>query len=103
MVSVGSKKGVEIKKVKKRNGSVDLFDPHKIASAVERCFKNGLQSTDEEAQVAGVKASKAVVNILNKKTEEEIIEVEALQRLVIQQLWALGYFEGAEHYTLFKE
>jgi ribonucleoside-diphosphate reductase alpha chain len=94
---------ITLKKVKKRDGSLDNFDPHKIALAIERCFKNGLQSTDEEAQTAGIKVSKAVVNIFNKKTEGETVEVESLQRLVIQQLWALGYFDAAEQYTLFKE
>lgn len=104
MVPVSKKSTVVgVKKVEKRNGSVDDFDVQKIALAIERCFKNGLQSTDEEAQVAGIKVSKAVVNILNKKSDEEVIGVEALQRLVIQQLWALGHFEAAEQYTLFKE
>ena len=105
MVTAGVKKAVNLepRKVKKRNGSVVAFEASKIASAVERCFKNGLQSTDEEAQVAGLKVSKAVANIINKKTYEEPIEIEALQHTVIQQLWALGYFEGAEHYTIFKQ
>lgn len=104
MVPVSKKStAVGVKKVEKRNGSVDDFDVQKIALAIERCFKNGLQSTDEEAQVAGIKVSKAVVNILNKKNDEDVIGVEALQRLVIQQLWALGHFEAAEQYTLFKE
>jgi len=104
MVPVSKKStSVGVKKVEKRNGSVDDFDVQKIALAIERCFKNGLQSTDEEAQVAGIKVSKAVVNILNKRVDEEVITVEALQRLVIQQLWALGHFEAAEQYTLFKE
>ena len=94
---------VEAMKIKKRDGRLDNFETSKISLAIERCFKNGLQSTDEEAQVASIKVSKAVVNILNKKTEDDIIEVESLQRLVIQQLWALGYFEAAEQYTLFKE
>jgi anaerobic ribonucleoside-triphosphate reductase len=94
---------VEAMKIKKRDGRLDNFETSKISLAIERCFKNGLQSTDEEAQVASIKVSKAVVNILNKKTEDDVIEVESLQRLVIQQLWALGYFEAAEQYTLFKE
>ena len=61
---------VETMKIKKRDGRLDNFETSKISLAIERCFKNGLQSTDEEAQVASIKVSKAVVNILNKKTQK---------------------------------
>ena len=93
---------LNLKKVKKRDGSLDGFDSHKISLAIERCFKNGIGSSDEEAQAASVKVTKAVVNIFTKKDEVEI-EVESIQKVIIQQLWALGYFDAAEQYTLFKE
>lgn len=93
---------LNLKKVKKRDGSLDSFDSHKISLAIERCFKNGIGSSDEEAQAASVKVTKAVVNIFTKKDEVEI-EVESIQKVIIQQLWALGYFDAAEQYTLFKE
>jgi ribonucleoside-diphosphate reductase alpha chain len=93
---------LDLKKVKKRDGSLDSFDSHKISLAIEKCFKNGIGSSDEEAQSASAKVTKAVVNIFTKKDEVEI-EVESIQKVIIQQLWALGYFDAAEQYTLFKE
>lgn len=93
---------LDLKKVKKRDGSLDSFDSHKISLAIEKCFKNGIGSSDEEAQAASAKVTKAVVNIFTKKDEVEI-EVESIQKVIIQQLWALGYFDAAEQYTLFKE
>lgn len=93
---------LDLKKVKKRDGSLDSFDSHKISLAIEKCFKNGIGSSDEEAQAASAKVTKTVVNIFTKKDEVEI-EVESIQKVIIQQLWALGYFDAAEQYTLFKE
>lgn len=101
---VNSKKvvSVESMQVKKRDGRTENFDSNKVTSAIERCFKNGLNATDEEAAVSASKVTKSVINILNKKAEPTV-SVEDIQKTIIQQLWARGYDAAAEQYTLFKE
>lgn len=101
---VNSKKvvSVESMQVKKRDGRTENFDSNKVTSAIERCFKNGLNATDEEASVSASKVTKSVINILNKKAEPTV-SVEDIQKTIIQQLWARGYDAAAEQYTLFKE
>ena len=89
-------------KVKKRDGRLDDFNQNKIHSAIERCFKNGLGSSDSDAAVAAAKVAKSVVNIFSKKTEP-VYDVEDIQKVIIQQLWARGYDDAATQYTLFKE
>jgi ribonucleoside-triphosphate reductase len=99
-----SKKSNEISttKVKKRDGRLDDFNPNKISLAIERCFKNGLGWSDDEAATATAKVLKSVVNILNKKAGATH-DVEDIQKVIIQQLWARGYDDAATQYTLFKE
>ena len=89
-------------KVKKRDGRLDDFNSNKISLAIERCFKNGLGWSDDEAATATAKVLKSVVNILNKKAGTAH-DVEDIQKVIIQQLWARGYDDAATQYTLFKE
>ena len=101
MVS-NNKKVTEDIKVKKRDGRKEVLDVNKISLAIERCFKNGLGWSDADATTATAKVTKSVVNILNKK-HENTHDVEDIQKVIIQQLWARGYDDAATQYTLFKE
>jgi ribonucleoside-diphosphate reductase alpha chain len=102
MSSSKKSSAVATQKVKKRDGRIDEFNENKIASAIERCFKNGLGWSDDDAATATAKVTKSVVNILSKKTDSNY-EVEDIQKVIIQQLWARGYDDAATQYTLFKE
>lgn len=86
--------------VVKRDGRRLPFDKSKIDRAVRRCMTLGLKRSDSEAIAVGSEIARAVSLILSK-TEET--SVEEVQRLVIQQLWALGHFDAAEHYTIYRE
>lgn len=89
-------------KINKRDGRVEAFDPEKIVVAVRKCFINGLKADEATATERGQEIRDRVVNSL-KGSKPETLSVEDTQRLVIQQLWAAGYFEAAEHYTLYRE
>ena len=102
MAHSSKKSGVDGVQVTKRDGRTEDFDSSKITLAIERCFKNGLGASDEEATTSAAKVTKSVINILNKKTETKLF-VEDIQKTIIQQLWARGYDAAAEQYTLFKE
>lgn len=86
----------------KRNGSKVPFDAGKIRKALYRCFNSSskLELSMQEEMVEDT--TRAVINSIYAEHETEI-SVEALQRKVIQQLWAAGLFEEAEHYQNYRE
>jgi len=91
----------ELSQITKRDGRSEKFQLGKIEKAVERCLENGLKMPESAAQHTAEQVGKAVHGILTHSNEE--VSVEGVQRLIIQQLWALGYFEAAEHYTIYRE
>lgn len=88
-------------RIVKRDGRLVPFDQDKIKTAVLKCLMHGLKQSEGDAVSVAEQVSRAVQCILKRSVDE--ITVEGVQRLVIQQLWALGYFEAAEHYTLYRE
>lgn len=87
--------------VTKRDGRKEEFSSKKIAEAVRKCFINGTYLPEESGRVVGEQIALSVLNILRKEAKN--VDVETLQRLVIQQLWANSHFDAAEHYTLYRE
>jgi ribonucleoside-triphosphate reductase len=95
----------------KRDGRVEPYDPRKIVGAVERCLQTAQDLGETQNTVVANNIATAVTNILSmgetkilsQKGVDARVGVEELQRLVIQQLWALDYFDAAEHYTLYRE
>lgn len=87
--------------VTKRDGRKVHFDKTKIKQAVYRCLTLGVKRPESEATRVAQDVAEAVALILTRNGEE--VTVEHVQRLVIQQLWALGHFEAAEHYTIYRE
>ncbi len=87
--------------VVKRDGRLANFERDKVVAAVRRCMTRGLGRPDSEAEPVAESVARAVVGILSRG--EDSVGVEDIQRLVIQQLWALGHFDAAEHYTLYRE
>lgn len=87
--------------VKKRTGEVVDFDPGRIQSAVSSCLKFvGRVDCDADAG-----AREVVVKVINTLHAQKIMgtTVEDVQALVIQQLWAMGWFDAGEHYTIYRE
>lgn len=91
------------KRVLKRNGTEESFDQAKIATAVRRCLVEGLKSSGAAAEPIVDQVCRHTLNVLRSRVCDEPVSVEDVQRLVIQQLWAGGYFEAAEHYTIYRE
>lgn len=87
--------------VTKRDGRTTTFDPSKIEAAVYRCMTNGVHRPEAESTKIANDVAQAVSLILSRNGEG--VTVEHVQRLVIQQLWALGHFDAAEQYTLYRE
>lgn len=86
----------------KRDGTTEPFDIDKVVSAVYRCFTNGLQLPDRTARLFADLVANAVCNVVANH-EEDTLSVEDVQRLVLQQLWAVGHFDAAEHYQNYRE
>lgn len=88
--------------VVKRNGEIVAFDPVKIYGAVKRCLINGIRSSSKIAEQTSEQVSQSVNNIV-QRCNGSTVAVEEVQRYVIQQLWAAGHFEAAEHYQNYRE
>jgi ribonucleotide reductase class II len=93
---------------KKRTGEVVPFDTEKIRTALAKCFGSllvaGVLNDSHPCYHHGArhKVARAVVNTLAFYGVTSP-GVEDVQRLVIQQLWAEGWFEAAEHYQNYRE
>jgi len=97
---------------KKRDGKVVPFSCEKIRKALFKCFnKVGLiaprtiPAGDAEPDPVDEQIKKIIKAVVNTIEAEHLTcpGVEHVQRLVIQQLWALGLFEAAEHYQNYRE
>ncbi len=87
---------------RKRDGTTVPFDPDKIKAALNKCF-NSLSWPDDRDQVQVVdEVTHSVIAILAAQGQTSP-EVEEVQRLVIQQLWASNLFDAAEHYQNHRE
>lgn len=95
---------------KKRDGATVPFDVKKIRKALFRCFhavsQAGSAVSQEElngaVEVIVEEITKSVVNTIEAK-HIETPEVEQVQQFIIQQLWAKGLFNHAEHYQNYRE
>lgn len=94
----------------KRDGSVVTFDCGKIAKALFRCFHKTNPFADQPTIPADQASLETLVTKLVKGVVNSIqgehkvrVEVEHVQRLIIQQLWGEGLFEAAEHYSNYRE
>lgn len=87
----------------KRDGSTVPFDAAKIKAALRQCFGSiDLEAPEQAIRTHTDALVEAVVNILAHKKQFRP-DVEEVQRLVIQQLWAANLFDAAEHYQNYRE
>jgi hypothetical protein len=91
---------------KKRDGTVVPFDCGKVRKALYRCFN----ALNPDALASDVNGTEHLVEEITRKVVNSIAaqketcpDVEEVQRLVIQQLWAEGLFDSAEHYQNYRE
>jgi ribonucleotide reductase class II len=89
-------------KVLKRDGRTEDFKSSKVKSAIKRALINGGRYKAETAETDSTRLTASVCNLV-AKTGDTLIKVDALQDIVIRQLWADNLDEVATHYTLYKE
>jgi ribonucleoside-triphosphate reductase (thioredoxin) len=88
--------------VKKRDSRLEALDKNKIVVAIEKCCKAGGENEEVSKKLAE-EVTESVINILKAEKLTTPVDVEHIQRLVIQQLWAAKYYDGAERYTIYRE
>lgn len=90
---------------RKRDGSTVPFDSGKIRAALTKCFAHLAGDAPEGYEkhtFTIARIANHVVGILAGQNDLTP-DVETVQRLVIQQLWAEGLFLHAEHYQNYRE
>src|SRR3989344_8416889 len=98
-IRMGEEEVISIKRIKKRNGDLVLFDEKKITEAVFKAVKaKGEDDYDIAKQV-----SKKVTSILNIFFKaQQVPNVESIQDLVEKTLMEEGYTDVAKHYILYR-
>jgi ribonucleoside-triphosphate reductase len=91
--------GMAIYKVRKRNGTIVTFDRVKI----EKAIKKAIQSVGGEDFSPVVAMVDTVIDIVGKKTDKEIPEVELIQDVVEEVLIKEGHDATAKSYILYRE
>jgi ribonucleoside-triphosphate reductase len=89
---------------RKRDGKVVPFAVNTIRRAVDRCFTSiGMADADRPEPVERVTRMTIMALASQHETDKVTVTVEDVQRIVIQQLWAAGLFDAAEHYQNYRE
>lgn len=100
----GSWRGVS---VIRRDGSVVRFNPIKISSALEKAFRATKKTINISLQESWSEINdlthKIVEEILSVCSDEQKIDIEAIQDIVEQQLMVVGHYEVAKNYILYRE
>lgn len=88
-----------IQAIRKRDGSMEPFDPSKIESAIDKALT---ASEVSDGQVAAELAG-AVVDRIEQRYDKEIPSVEEVQDLVEEVLMERGYPTVARRYILYRQ
>lgn len=88
-------------KCRKRDGRDVPFDPAKVSRAVSLCFAAVPPPAPDPARLVEEITWSVVNTVVGSKVDRP--GVEDVQRYVIQQLWARGLFDQAEHYQNYRE
>ncbi len=89
----------KIKKIKKRDGSIQKFDPQKITKAIW----SAAQAVGGTNRDLSKDLTKEIVQILEDKTDKgEIPTVETVQDIVEKQLVEHGHYKTAKAYILYR-
>ncbi len=90
------------KQVKKRDGSVVVFDKRKINHAIERAAFEVLQDKAKASDIA-VAVTELVVKKLQEDNKDRIPGIESIQDHVESALMNKGYSQIAKAYILYRE
>lgn len=89
---------------KKRDGKTVAFEPTKLRRVVDRCFQSiGMAAADRPDAVERIVRAAISALAAYVTTSDVHTDVETVQRIVVQQLWAANLFEAAEHYQNYRE
>ncbi|GJM59507.1 MULTISPECIES: ATP cone domain-containing protein [Persicobacter] len=92
-------KVIQPKHIVKRNGKRVVFDPQKIANALDKCFANvGRQPSELKTLIDSL--TERVVNIVS--AQYDVPTVENIQDIVEMTLQAEGEYAAAKHYILYR-
>jgi ribonucleoside-diphosphate reductase alpha chain len=94
-------------KVLRRDGKTLVrFNPMKIASAVERAFRDSLditgQTPEEVISAVNLVTNKVVARAVQIARQGETIHIELLQDEVERQMMAEGYYQVAKDFILYR-
>lgn len=89
-------------KVRKRDGSLVLFDEHKIVRAIQRAAFEVLMDEGKSAEIAQI-TKKGVLEKLATSFPEKIPSVENIQDIVEEVLMQTGYRVIARSYILYRQ
>ncbi len=97
-----SKKNSFIKSIKKRDGSVTVFDEEKIVTAIFKAMTVTGEGSMEEAALVENKVLAELVRIA-KKFKDFIPDVEGIQDIVEKELILSEYVKTAKEYILYRQ
>jgi len=90
-----------IRKFKKRNGEIEVWNPAKITKAIYKAVINTRDISEEEAQEISELATKMIEFKINNKYEGEV-ELEQVQNVVEETLMEMNLFDIARSYVRFR-
>jgi ribonucleoside-triphosphate reductase len=88
-----------VKKIKKRDGRIVVFNPEKITEAI---FK-AAQAVGGKDRNAAEKLSEEVVKKIEEKFADSLPDVESVQDIVEKVLVERGHYKTAKAYILYRE
>lgn len=94
-------------KILRRDGaSFVRFNPMKIASAIERGFRDTLKITgptpDDVIEAVNVLTNKVIEFVTTTAGKGEVVSIEMIQNAIEKQLMTEGYFEVAKDFILYR-
>lgn len=91
------------RQVVRRDGTVQAYDPQRIAAAVGRAFAAARQTPDPEAaQAATREVERKIRSLMDERHQASIPHIEEIQDLVEQTLMEQGQFDVAKAYILYR-
>ena len=90
-----------VKRIRKRDGSVVLFDMNRITNAVHKAMMASEEGSKEEAEMAAVNVLSELIKI-SKRYANFLPNVEGVQDAVEKELILSGYTQTAKNYILYR-
>jgi ribonucleoside-diphosphate reductase alpha chain len=88
-----------IQEIKKRNGTIAEFEPHKIKVAIEKAFISTRGGVDEQLSES---LTRDVIDFVQERFVDKRPSVEDVQNIVETIIMEAGYFDVAKHYIIYR-